>query len=74
MVDSGRIVVQALPFFLLSYFKFKVFYLYIDAKSNIKKNAIATKLTKEDLNNKLMNHSLIIDTTDNWSSMILINK
>ena len=31
---------------ILSYFKFKVFYLYIDAKSNIKKNAIATKLKR----------------------------
>ena len=26
MVDSGRIVVQALPFFLLSYFKFILIY------------------------------------------------
>ena len=34
---------------LLKYFKFEVFYLYINAESNTKKNEIATKLKKSNI-------------------------
>ena len=34
---------------LLKYFKFEVFYLYIDAKTKIKKNDIATKLKNKNI-------------------------
>lgn len=35
---------------------------------------IPTKLTEDNLHNSLMKSSLVIDTTDNWSSMLLINE
>ena len=34
---------------ILKYFKFEVFYLYIDAKSDVKKNEIATKLKENNI-------------------------
>ena len=34
---------------LLKYFKFEVFYLYINAQSNVKKNEIATKLKESNI-------------------------
>ena len=34
---------------VLKYFKFKVFYLYIYAKTNIKRNEIASKLKNNDI-------------------------
>ena len=34
---------------ILKYLKFQVFYLYIEAKSDIKKNEIATKLKKNNI-------------------------
>ena len=34
---------------ILKYFKLNVYYLYIEAKSDIKKNVIATKLKKNDI-------------------------
>ena len=34
---------------VLRYFKFNVYYLYINAKTNIKKNEIATKLKKKNI-------------------------
>ena len=34
---------------ILKYLKFQVFYLYIDAKTDIKKNEIATKLKKHNI-------------------------
>ena len=34
---------------VLRYFKFEVFYLYIDAKTDIKKNEIATKLKNKNI-------------------------
>ena len=37
-------------------------------------NTIITKLKKNNLKKNLLKPSIIIDTTDNWSSMILINK
>ena len=40
---------QVLILKTLKYFKFKVFYLYIDVKSDIKKNEIATKLKKNNI-------------------------
>ena len=34
---------------ILKYLKFQVFYIYIEAKSDIKKNEIATKLKKNNI-------------------------
>ena len=43
----GYIAYWNLPIIrMLRYFKFNVYYLYIDAKSDFKKNEIATKLKK----------------------------
>ena len=45
---------------------------YINPNCNIK--TISTRLKEDNLDKLLIRPSLIIDTTDNWSSMTLINK
>ena len=44
---------------------------YINPSNNI--NIISKKITKDNISQHLLNPSLIIDTTDNWESMALIN-
>ena len=44
---------------------------YINPRNNI--NIISKKITKDNISQYLLNPSLIIDTTDNWESMTLIN-
>ena len=46
--------------------------LLINKKNNI--NAIANMLSKENISKHLSNASLVIDTTDNWQTMLLINE
>ena len=52
---------------LLKHLKFEVFYLYIEAKSDLKKNEIATKLKKSNIfpipiefQKKIFHHKLLI--------------
>ena len=46
----GHVTYWQMPLLrILKYLKFKVFYLYIEAKSDIKKNEIATKLKKHNI-------------------------
>ena len=44
----------------------------INPKSNI--NTISTMLSKKNISQYISNASLVIDTTDNWNSMVIINE
>jgi len=44
----------------------------INPKSNI--NTISTMISKKNISQYISNASLVIDTTDNWNSMVIINE
>ena len=44
---------------------------FINSKNNI--NAISKKISKKNISQHLSNSSLVVDTTDNWESMTLVN-